>query len=262
MPERTGPPTEPCRLCGATSVLQLSHIVPRWIYRRLTRGSDSLASSGTVHVDQETALLSSAQSKEYLLCRQCEGLLSGAEEYVSTIADQEDHRFPALDKITVIATSPQHKWDLARAGSLDVDAVARFAVSIFWRASVSGLPDYATVSLGERHEQTFARFLLGSVTFPDGAHLIVELFRSPTPALTNRVVFLPFHRRSGASHVHRFTALGMAFHLHVGSLVPAPVVRSCFVKNGLVLVSDGRTVIETAVEFARSAKPKGKLASR
>ena len=63
------PSIGPCALCGTVGPLKLSHIIPRWMYRRLLHTSPTTVSS-LILVDPNTrsATFSSKQDRERLLC--------------------------------------------------------------------------------------------------------------------------------------------------------------------------------------------------
>lgn len=82
-----------CKLCGIKSVLKVSHIMPNWTYRRVTREGDP----NPVMIDGDVARRGGKQLKSHLLCEPCEQHLGKLDAYASEVSVQLDGRFPLLE---------------------------------------------------------------------------------------------------------------------------------------------------------------------
>lgn len=258
---RPNAPTAPCKLCGKTAVLEWSHIIPKWTYRRLVNQRPAGAPASPVRVEGDVALASPNQDAEYMLCRQCEHIISKSESYVASVALQEDGTFPALSLVKVVPSAPDPEWQIGDASALDVDAITRFAASVVWRASASVM--YSTLSLGDKYGAEFADYLLtpGS-PFPGHARLIVEFMNPQNLPRVDRMVVAPESTRDGGFHVYQFCMFGIWFRLLVGGLLPSTVSAVSFVDTKQVLLSDGRRLLASAAKRAQGVTPKGWLAGR
>lgn len=117
---RGQPPTGPCKLCRKIAVIQRSHIISRWGYRRIV--NTPTGAHNPVRVENDVAILSGEQDTEYMLCLDCEALIARREEYVSSITVNAAGTFPALVQTPVLeAATPE--WRLGDARAHDCDAI-------------------------------------------------------------------------------------------------------------------------------------------
>ncbi len=147
-----------CKLCGHGCQLQESHIVPRWAYKRLH--GDKARPTQPVQMINGVAVQMPKQIKEPLLCTMCEQEIGIVEKTVAGMVTGS-HPFSSLFS--------SRSWDaklgawLADASGVDFVTLCRFAVSIFWRASVaSSVPK---VRLGP-YDELCRGYLAGESPFP------------------------------------------------------------------------------------------------
>ncbi len=120
MPDRSEVTKGACRLCGRDSVLQVSHIIPRFMFRPMSR------------LTQETPLRFGSQErgnrpghlKERLLCESCEQGFSNYERPASEF-------LWALNEAGV-----ESAMQPIRRTSLDYGRLKLFFLSVLWRCSV------------------------------------------------------------------------------------------------------------------------------
>lgn len=250
------PPIGPCKLCGTVGILQYSHIVSRWGYRRLVNTPSG--PHNPVAVDGDVAILSGKQAAEYMLCRPCEERIGDREKYVSTIAVDAAGAFPAVQQSRPVYVHDS-EWKVADASSLDCDAIAYFAASVIWRASISDV--FSRVTLGS-YESRLGAYLLGVAPFPSGVLLIVEFMQPVSGPRVDRLIVEPESQRHAGYHHHAFTMFGMLFRLLVGNVLPDGVKAFSFVDNKVVLLSNGTELLTSVVTRAKAVAPKGALARR
>src|SRR5262249_45657439 len=123
-----------CKLCGKRRKLRKSHLLGRAFYKMCKDGT-----SDPIVMTPDIILPTSRQVSDYVLCEKCEQLFSSnGENYVSKLVfDSRD--FPLLDRMNVAMTvkvETNLRVYSASAMGLDVDKIAYFALSVFWRASV------------------------------------------------------------------------------------------------------------------------------
>jgi hypothetical protein len=235
-----GPPSSragTCALCMKHGVgLCLSHLLPKAIYRWIQRSMAGEKNSNPVLVTASQATTKSFQISEYLLCPECEERLRvGGEDWVLANGFR-GKSFPihsALIGATPIASLTQTQMIDARIiPAIDLQRLAYFAVSVFWRASAcrwNAVDHYSQISLGP-YQEMLRQFLLGQAPFPDQAVLIANVADNPSPHLG---AIFPYSNRVNGVWQHRFSIPGMAFWLHLGRFRDQ-VPLFCAIRSGVI----------------------------
>src|SRR4051794_12828304 len=87
-----------CRLCSCHAELRDSHILPRWVFRRIIRfGPDPQP----ILIEDGTRRSTGKQDSEFLLCDVCEQRFGNWENHVSRLALQPDGRSPAFELVSI-----------------------------------------------------------------------------------------------------------------------------------------------------------------
>jgi hypothetical protein len=241
-------------LCQTANVdLIDSHIVSRWIYRRILEYAPAPGSRG-IAVANGRAGYSGKQMSTYLLCGTCENLLGDWESYAAAISLQEDSTtFPILSSATqLMATSDAAVAQLT--GDVDVDKLTRFAVSVFWRADVAQCEPVVDLHFAR---EPIRGYLLGA-PLPSEIDLVLTVLR-PMPGFPriDRIVIYPATNSEDGGR-HEFVACGMYFTLFTKS-TPDVLVASLPRKSRIV-VSDGKQLLATVSGRAQTSERYGKLA--
>ncbi len=251
------PPTGDCKLCGTTTTLRWSHIVPRWTYRRLIQTA-APANAKLVNVRDEIAIFGGEQYADYLLCDACEQRFGNWETYVANIALQTDGRFPALANAMPIAGLAYENWRAVDLAGLQPATLARFAASVIWRASVSAV--FPGVSLGT-YASAFASYLLDDgVPVPSCARIVLQIIDPAPGPRVDRVVVAPSSSREGGYHMHHFAMFGMWFQVAVGGALPTGFDPFCIARTSHGLITDGARLRHLVAKRATSVTPKAGLA--
>ena len=253
--------TTACRLCGDVGTHLESHIIPRWVYRRLSRLNPGRSGSNPVHVGGGRTMLRATQLKEYLLCERCEALMKRWEDCVAGLSLQENDRFPALEAVTPFIGKADDPFVLADASMLDIEKIVRFGVSVIWRASVSS--KVPGVKLG-RYADALAAYLRDDVAqLPPDARLRLVFICPMSELRFDRTVCEPYTHRDDAHlvRIHSFYLFGMWFHLHVGCEDPSPVDMLCLATERKVTISDGARLSEISATFHAENPPVGTIAT-
>lgn len=206
--------------------------MPKGVYKRL-RGSTG--STHPTRILEGRAVQTSAQTWAHLLCGDCEQRFNRlGEKWVLTHGLQQNQvTFPLLAKLlTMEPTEFDEGLDawLLRPGKqewFEPDALAYFAVSMIWRASVSdwGQPTVYPLKLGPYRED-LRRFLLGDTAFPTRAYLSVCV-RTPGPV--SSLTYLPETMRQDGVTSHQFLIPGFFFILWLGGNLPEHLADGCLV---------------------------------
>ena len=260
-------PVGPCKLCRETATLIDSHIVPRWMYRRLTRLNAGKGGPNLVHTGDGISILGGSQLSEYMLCRTCEDRFKRWEDYAVEVSLQEDDTFPGADLVKALPRDPNDggasasDYVPADASALNCDALARFGVSVIWRASVCTDDWVRDVDLGP-YAKPIADYLRDDdAPIPDRVGLMVEFARIEGPNRPDRSLAIPYSGRGRGYHIHRFLGLGMLFSLCVGGLMPLGK-DLCLVRGKRVLLSTGKDLREMAEKRVAANRPVGAIARR
>lgn len=133
-----------CRLCSSEAELRDSHIIPRSFINRVKAGEPQLL---RMNVGTATKpMLENANWNEKLLCGRCEKVL--CDKYEAT-----QLKFLRNGKIV------QKHPDRVTFSSFNYEKFYLFWLSILWRASISSLPAFKVVDLGEEMNACLARMI-------------------------------------------------------------------------------------------------------
>lgn len=201
-----------CALCKATvDKLELSHIMPAWLYKQARENSGALKNPNPIHVSVEGATPVFKQMKERLLCKSCEDIFNrGGESYVSRIAYKETGECPLLDLLDKRPTrAPMTEVGI---GSADVSKLTHFGAGILWRASVT--TQIPGCRLPPRPRERLRRYILGETEFPQEFALVLTVLdqpRSTGEQRYDRLFTLP--TSNPCATILHFAAAGLYFLL-------------------------------------------------
>lgn len=190
--------------------------------------------SHPIMVTRATSVPTSRQIWAYLLCRECEHRFNvGGEQYAMTLVHNGTD-FPLLERLNV-ALPLQEISTLAMysgpAVGIDVEQLAYFALSVFWRASVYRWrgPHGGTIwnSLGA-HEEPIRRYLLGETRFP--ADVIVSVTACSDYG-SQGGFYTPCEVRGHEVTGFGMLARGIHFRLFVGPDIPQQMRRACCISS-------------------------------
>lgn len=225
-----------CRLCLKEAALQDSHLLPRSAYRYL-RMLGPRGNLDPIFLSANKLLQTSRQVKEYLLCSDCEDRFNNrGERWCLRNCDRGQGRF-GLRKILA---SHVPRWDHngfqvydgVDMADVDVESLAYFGLSVFWRAAVHRwkTPDGTVkIDLGP-YEEPLRRFLLDEVLFPGKILLTVRV------SDLGNVMWTPVQKNSAGFHSLTFGMLGLVFNLAVGSKIPHEFYSLATVPNSRKLL--------------------------
>jgi hypothetical protein len=206
-----------------------------------------------VNLQENVATLSNDQRKDYLLCEPCEQKVGRWDNCASALAKQPNGTIPLLGML-----EPAPMLDgVFRAPNIDVDALARFGASVFWRASISAA--FPKFQLGHDDEEAMRQYLNGESTFPTRARLTLAIIKADDSPVDEVVTSPDGRRADGYRHEHVFVAHGLHFLLSLGSEFPAGIDLICFARTGLVTVSDGHALRDRILSLGADAQAKGAL---
>jgi hypothetical protein len=249
-------PTGICMLCQVANVVLIdSHIVSRWIYRRTLEYAPAAGAHAVAVVDGRAGY-SCKQMSTHLLCRACEDLLGDWEDYAASISLQEDSvTFPLLGSaIGIMATSDAAVAQLT--GSVDIDKLSRFAVSVFWRADVAQSEPVVDLHLAR---EPIRAYLLGA-PLPSQIELVLTVLRPrPGAPRIDRIVIYPETNGEDGDR-YQFVACGMRFTLFTKPT--SDVLVASLPRKGRLVASDASDLLATVTSKAQTSAAYGKLAHK
>jgi hypothetical protein len=204
------------------------------------------------------------QTQDYLLCKQCEGILNrGGENWLANKLATWERTFPLYDLLTKVPPCFSEEdgatvYFTANNHEFRAECLINFAVGIFWKASAhswSGTETKPLIELGP-YSEAIRRWLRDEAAFPSGVYLNVAL------SLPNRaqISFNAPHEGDRLRwHSFSFYIPGILFTLGVGKTVDEPLRILCIQNNPEhpVIVSNLLTdTVERlfATEFRNSRK--------
>ena len=243
-----------------------SHFLPAGFYRIISESETR--KENPVVVGKSTAFFSSAQARAHLLCSQCEDRLNkGGEDWVLKNCWRSPTNFPLHSALTAVECFVDDKGFRAYEGKevpgVEIDKLAYFAASIFWRASVHdwrvGKDKEQRLSLGP-YQNVLRLYLLGKTSMPDGVVLLVTL-SGVLDDLYNRVAVMPwFFNRKPEYRAYKFVVTGFTFQMLFGMMIPKPIRRICSARRGFLYMSADGDMLKAMAIMAKRAEGKGKLA--
>ncbi len=247
-----------CGLCQKNAVLQLSHLIPKWAYRRAA-GKKQTGENTPVYIACGNAVLSNKQTTKYLLCADCEQRFSKAEDYMARLTKVRKGRSKLHEGIT--RQGGLHGVAAALSADVDASQITYFAASIFWRGHVIT----GACKLGS-YEPNFRRYLLGEEELPSEIAISFVLLDPSSNIEAQGWVSEPVSKNTKIGWLHGFLLGGLAFRCLVGKKIPRnwrQLSLSAPSKTKYIAVVKPEECADflAAAEMARSAKLKGKLAT-
>jgi hypothetical protein len=208
-----------CKLCQGPGPLRNSHVIPEFLH---ATAYDEKHRIGLTESGGRMRLLQKGV-REPLLCAACEHLIN--TRYEQPIARVWQALLPeALPR------------DVHLLEGLDYQVFKLFHLSILWRASVAGGPEWSQVSLGSRHEEALRQILLQE-RVPERTRYPVlgtVFLRPETRQPATDWIMPPVSNRFGPAWVYSTMYAGCTWHVVVASHV---VVDS---SNPFVLSESGQ----------------------
>jgi hypothetical protein len=209
-----------CRLCGASGPLCLSHLIPKRVFEVIL--SADPGQKAPIMMTNRLTVMKHGQIKDYVLCEGCEDLFNkNGERYVFEMMNTPEG-FKLLDRLKVAPPMSFNAADsIVFSGTdvgFDMDKLAYFGLSVFWRAGAHRWPSKLTVD-------PIGTFLLGG-SWPGGLSLMVtaaeDVFSQGYSFFPGRTVGL-----SAPMLSYGFLTCGIHFALCLANPVPFPYALFC-----------------------------------
>jgi len=250
-----------CALCFAPGVpLKESHILPSWAYKRAR--ATGTANPDPVQVRLGTAVQTSKQLTDRLLCGRCEQRLGTAERYASTLAYKADFStdfFSHVRRLPRVGTSVP----VVEPVTLNLAQLAYFGASVFWRAHVSTRTQ--GYSMGDRYAEAFRTYLLDPSSPPSRTAMILMYYEDALGqgSKYGTTFVVPAQCRNGDHHAHRLVVCGFHFELVTGGVLPKTFRKLCLWQGSdrRIPIQNHQFLVRWFAEVLPPIQPKGKLAN-
>ncbi len=265
--------TEKCKLCGENSVLKISHLMPKSLYKTIIRTFSPQDSAPVwTSVSQKSAYYSNSQITKKLLCGVCEDRFNmHGEKYVVQKCMKNPQTFDlkrmlarSSPSIHVNGSSYFNPKDISK---LNADKYMYFAASIVWRVTAIdwGNDDIANLfgALPAEFEASIRKYLLGKEVFPKNIYITVCVDNDIDPV---PIMSLPSGDIEMKMHVSFFIP-GIKFNIFFGAEAD-PELSFHLNKLGINLIYMYRS-FRGSYEFQQmksllvsEISPRGKLAKQ
>jgi hypothetical protein len=230
--------------------------MPKSLYKQSRRPGN--ANPNPLLLTETRHVQTSEQITDYVFCEECERRLNdNGERYTMSQVAKENGTFPLLEtlmKATPIQLGEDEIAFTAKSTpDINRDALAYYALSIFWRASVHNWErdrQEPRINLGPYNE-TIRRFLMGETPFPDNISLLMVVCNDPE---SQNVFYTPSLGMKQLERTYSFQTRGLNFLMIVGKKTRADTRKICLV-NGperLIVVRSCKEKLEGG--FARLLK--------
>lgn len=219
-----------CPLCLIEKPLIESHLTSKGIYP-LVRGE----ANDTILLNSRVIMHTSRQTKDLLLCQECDNSLSkNGENWIIPKLARPDGQFPLLDILEKLPPDAEKKefkiYYTAKNLSIDVHKIVHFAMGIFWKASVHSWAGHGytpKIELGPYRDNVRV-FLRENAPFP--ANVSLTVFIAPRDrALTT--IGEPCRGKARTYRNFAFYVPGIQFVLYAGKQITNEIKQLCFYAN-------------------------------
>lgn len=255
-----------CALCLETKEIQLSHFLPKAMYKALRKLSSE---SKLIIVDSDNdAYLSDNQVVRYLLCKDCEGIFSRkGEDYVARYW-RSSNGFALKKKL--LSVNPDAKFSDANAyypnavPDIESEKFFYFAVSVIWRATFKGWKGLRDepVALGEKYQKLFRDYLYKQTPL-EGVFVYMSV---DSEDKTKDITYFPAKTRQAGRVAYAFYLLGLNFYVVVGGYgrnrADDELYRTPNGQPQIVYVLENRdksAMVAKQISFTAKATPRGNL---
>lgn len=236
-----------CRLCQNKAPLQHSHVIPEFCFKPVY---DSKHRAILYTLNASTQGFIQKGFREYLFCAQCEALFSRLETYFA-------NEWFERAKLPLVVTE-----ELVQIDNLDYQQFKLFHHSILFRASVSKLPQFKFVNLGN-NESLFREMLLNNnaqreTDFP---FIALILYYPLDQRVASDIILQPEVSKTNGAFVYSFTFAGCYWMYYASKRNSTSLMKYVFSKSGrLYLVPQSVLDNHHIAEFARNFRIRDKSA--
>jgi hypothetical protein len=215
-----------CKLCGKNKkLLKKSHIIPEFMYQDLF---DYKHRIHEVSIKQKNQIQSKTrQSGGYdknILCGNCDNKILGRlERYASLV-------FYGGIELKIENVSNKNQSIYVSVKGIDYRKLKLFLLSILWRASISNLPIFQNVNLGD-HEQVIRCKILSNTPGSSVEYPCAIFTHLHNPKMPNQIIAEPGCLISDEQQIYAFLISGNLFIFFTSTDEQTEWVQHCTVNE-------------------------------
>lgn len=214
-----------CKLCGSSSPLRRSHVLPEFLYRPTYDTTNT-----AVYLNLKYGKRSKRQQgiHERLLCEHCEQRFGKWESYFAKLWFHP----------TLSIRPAELNSNTVTISGIEYDQFKLFHISLIWRSGVSTLGEFADVTLG-KHEPKIRNLLLTSDPGEpsDYPFFGIALKDVTTGGFQDELVKLPNVLRIRGHRVYSFVFGGVSWYYFVSSHAGKSSVPYLFDRSGMLTLA-------------------------
>jgi hypothetical protein len=210
-------------MCLLMKPVVQSHLIPASLYLHVTDGQSS-----PIRVGDGVVMPTDRQIRSYLLCLDCQDILSsGGETWVCPKLAWVDRSFPLYDLLKaaggyIVEADKEGLFWAVKNPAIDVHKITHFAMGIFWKASVhswKGGDSAPMIDLG-CYEEEIRLWLRGEGAFPRNVTFNLVVSRPERAQLTiGQPVEVPVRDVGRTWRHYRLYLAGAMFSINVGETI-------------------------------------------
>ena len=245
-------------MCLLHKPLACSHFMPAALYEYCRTSDDKPFRVGSGFV-----IPTDRQTQDYLLCDDCENILSGGgETWILEKLATWERKFPLYDLLTQQPPEFDEEgsalYYTAKNPAINAGKITHFAMGMFWKASVHSWLKNSTeprIELGP-YSDRIRLWLRDECEFPEHVYLLAAISR---PERAQISLNDPYESERRGWRCFVLHVPGLMFMLHVGKTVSLSMQALCFFRNPgrPICVSDDLTRTferQLALSFQQSRK--------
>ncbi|HAF7509390.1 TPA: hypothetical protein GNA48_000039 [Salmonella enterica subsp. houtenae serovar 21:z4,z23:-] len=213
---------EMCELCNKSSILKNSHLMPKSLYKIITRTFSPHDSAPIwASKSQKSAYYTNSQIAKKLLCGVCEDRFNkNGEKYVIEKCLKNEHTFELKrmleHSVPSINVEGFYYFTPNDIPKLNSDKFMYFVASIVWRATATNWSNddiaHLNGSLPNEYKEPLRNYLLKRADFPKNIYITVCIDNDPNPL---PIMSLPSGDIKKNMHVSFFIP-GIKFNIFFG----------------------------------------------
>ena len=233
-----------CKLCQKEKELRNSHILPEFMYQNVYDDQPKRFYSLNVDLHEQAKSKSHIEQKgirEYLLCNECEGLLSKYEDYAAeTIYGK---RLGNKAHIVKQSETPDQEYFVYEYAGFSYRDFKIFSMSLLWRLIVSKSFDTPDVSPGITEKLRLAILIEDPLDYDDFGCLL-QIIKFKKGEIVKKFILQPYLTKSPNSDIINVLIDGFLYSFYLNSKATSQTQKDFFLKPDGTMQIVGRILFK------------------
>lgn len=180
-----------CRLCLEDKKLVKSHIIPKFMFKKMKDG-DNVFYEVLFNLATNESKYKKTQIEDYdknILCENCDNAILGGsyEKYFEKVMYGENLPYDIAPRCTNYK-NPNDGTEYSICKNINYTKLKLFLLSILWRSSITDRPYFENVSIGYKHEERLREIIYTGEHIPfDEYPVIITSFLRTDNKLDNLI---------------------------------------------------------------------------